>query len=100
MRRSANTRAAEDYTLTQERSRIDESHGMMDELLERAYITRDSFLSQRASLMQVQQRLGNAASKIPGLNLLIKKIDTRKKRDAVILASLISFCILVLFFWS
>ena len=30
---------------------------------------------------------------IPGINTLIGKINTRKKRDSVILAGLISLCI-------
>jgi Golgi SNAP receptor complex protein 1 len=88
-----------DYMLT-ERSRIDNSHNLADSLLSQAYETRDDFARQRASLSSVQRRLAQTASYIPGLNTIIAKVNTRKKRDSLILATLITACILfLLFIW-
>uniref|UniRef100_A0A060T1L7 Golgi SNAP receptor complex member 1 n=1 Tax=Blastobotrys adeninivorans TaxID=409370 RepID=A0A060T1L7_BLAAD len=81
-----------------ERSRIDNSHNLADTLLSQAYETRDDFVRQRASLANIQRRVFSTASHIPGLNTVISKINTRKKRDSVILALLIAACILFLFF--
>lgn len=84
-----------DYML-QERNRIDNSHNMADSILAQAYETRDEFLRQRASLSGVQRRLQNAVSHFPGINTIIAKVNTRKKRDSLILASIITVCILFL----
>ena len=73
-----------------ERSRIDNSHNLADSLLSQAYETRDHFARQRASLSSVQRRLAQTASYIPGLNTIIAKVNTRKKRDSLILATLIT----------
>ncbi|ANB13424.1 Gos1p [Sugiyamaella lignohabitans] len=88
---------ASSYML-EERSRIDNSHNLTDTLLAQAYETRDEFIRQRASLASVQRRILQSASHIPGLNTLISKVNTRKKRDSLILASLITLCILFIFF--
>lgn len=81
-----------------ERQRIDNTHGMADTLLAQAYETRDEFMRQRATLVNVQRRVMTAAAHIPGLNTLISKINTRKKRDSLIIAGLLTACILFLVF--
>lgn len=77
-----------------ERSRIDNSHNLADTILTQAYETRDEFMRQRANLTNIQNKVVHAASQIPGLNTLISKVNTRKKRDSLILATLITICIL------
>lgn len=91
-------RSEEDYML-QERNRLDHSHHMADSVLAQAYATRDEFGQQRQLLSNVNRRIMNTASKIPGLNIVIAKINTRKKRDSVIMASLISTCIILVFYF-
>lgn len=84
--------------MMQERSRIDNSHNLADTLLAQAYETREEFVRQRASLMNIQRKMLQTASHIPGLNTLIQKVNTRRKRDSLIVASVITCCILFLFF--
>lgn len=90
--------------LITERDRIDHSHGIADSLLETAYATRNEFGRQRQALSRINQRLMQSAStttlvcvltggQIPGINTIIGKINTRKKRDSLIIAGLISLCI-------
>ncbi|KAK9479665.1 snare region anchored in the vesicle membrane C-terminus-domain-containing protein [Lipomyces japonicus] len=86
-----------DYMLN-ERSRIDRSSSMVDSILSQAYATREEFGRQRAMLANVQRRITGTASRIPGINTIISKINNRKKRDSLIIATLISVCILLLFF--
>lgn len=88
-----------DYYLMNERNRIDNSHSMADSLLAQAYETRDEFIRQRTTLSGVQRRLVGTLSQIPGINTIIAKVNTRKKRDSLILASLITFCVLLILFF-
>ncbi|KAK9470612.1 snare region anchored in the vesicle membrane C-terminus-domain-containing protein [Dipodascopsis tothii] len=81
-----------------ERSRIDQSNSVVDGILAQAYATREEFGRQRAMLASVQQRITASASRMPGINTIITKINTRKKRDSLIIASLVSLCVLFLLF--
>lgn len=82
-----------------ERSRIDNSNSMADSLLAQAYETRDEFIRQRASLAGIQRRMLNTLSMVPGINTIIAKVNTRKKRDSLILAALVTTCVLLLLFF-
>lgn len=95
--RSATPQAEEEYML-HERGRVDNSNNMTDTLLAQAYATREELLTQRASLANIQRRLFNTASSIPGINTVISKINTRKKRDSLILACVITVGILFILF--
>lgn len=88
-----------DYYLMNERNRIDNSNSMADSLLAQAYETRDEFVRQRTTLSGVQRRLVGTLSNIPGINTIIAKVNTRRKRDSLILASLITFCVLLILFF-
>ena len=93
-----NSRLAESYLL-QERSHIDNSHNMTDALIAQANATRDEFSRQAHNLTQINRRLLASASQLPGINTLVSKINTRKKRDSIIMATLISTCIVGLYFF-
>ncbi|KAK6544428.1 hypothetical protein TWF694_001123 [Orbilia ellipsospora] len=88
------TREAE-YRL-EERDAIERSHGMADRVLANAYAVNQEFGEQHLALARINQRIKGAAMQIPGINTIIGKINTRKKRDSIILAILISGCFLML----
>ncbi|KAF3929150.1 hypothetical protein AA313_de0200774 [Arthrobotrys entomopaga] len=88
------TREAE-YRL-EERDAIERSHGMADRVLANAYAVNQEFGEQHLALARINQRIKGAAMQIPGINTIIGKINTRKKRDSIILAVLISGCFLML----
>ncbi|KAK9463048.1 snare region anchored in the vesicle membrane C-terminus-domain-containing protein [Lipomyces oligophaga] len=94
---AVDSRREAEYMLN-ERSRIDQSSSLVDNILSQAYATREELGRQRQVLSSVQRRITSSASRIPGINTIISKINTRKKRDSLIIASLISLCVLVLFF--
>jgi len=79
-----------------ERDRLDRSHNVADSVLSQAYAIQTDFSSQRQLLGNINRRIMHSASQIPGINTIISKINTRKKRDSVILASLIAMCFLLL----
>ena len=83
--------------LLNERSRIDNSHSMTDSILAQAYATREEFSRQTQSLAHLNRRLLNSAGSLPGINTLIGKIGSRKMRDSIIMACVLSFCMMGLF---
>ncbi|SCW01110.1 LAFE_0D05292g1_1 [Lachancea fermentati] len=88
----------EDTYIQDEARRIDESHNVVDSLITQAWETRDQFSSQRAMLQNANDKVVQTLQRIPGINHVIAKINTRRKKNAFILATLITVCILFLFF--
>lgn len=96
---SASADSDNDYILD-ERRRVDNANSFADRLLQQAYETRDELYSQRAYLLNASTRVQGVLLSIPGINVLVSKINTRRKRDTLILASVISLCIIGLFFFA
>lgn len=83
-----------------ERRRIDNSHNVADSVLSQAYAVQESFTVQRETIANINRRIVGAASQVPGINSLMSKIGTKKRRDGIILGSFIAFCFLMLvWFW-
>ncbi|KAI9738668.1 MAG: hypothetical protein M1834_008173 [Cirrosporium novae-zelandiae] len=97
--RASNPGAAEADYMLDERRRIDESHNMTDSVLSQAYAINENFGLQRESLANINRRIVGVASKIPGVNSLMGRIGSKKRRDGIILGSFIAFCFLVFFFF-
>ncbi|KAG0232253.1 hypothetical protein BGW42_008307 [Actinomortierella wolfii] len=90
--------SAADYYLG-ERARIDSSHLLADTALEQAFATRDDLAQQRTTLQNVNRRITDVAAQLPGVGNLIGKIQSRKRRDNVILSAVIGSCVVgVLYF--
>jgi Golgi SNAP receptor complex protein 1 len=83
-----------------ERGRIENSHNMADSVLSQAYAVNENFGLQRETLVGIQRRITGAAASIPGINGLMGRIGSKKRRDGIILGSFIAVCFLVLWwFW-
>ncbi|GAA5974207.1 hypothetical protein JCM11641_003327 [Rhodosporidiobolus odoratus] len=85
--------------LLAERGRIDNSHRMADETLNQAYATRAEFSAQRSGLSQIQARMNGVAAQVPGLNSVIGMINSRRRRDSVIMGSVMGVCTLLFLFF-
>ncbi|EYE91179.1 putative vesicle transport v-SNARE protein Gos1 [Aspergillus ruber CBS 135680] len=94
--RASNPAAAEADYMLEERGRIDQSHSVMDGVLSQAYAINENFGLQRETLASVNRRIVGAASKVPGVNHLIGKIGSKRRRDAIILGAFVGFCFLML----
>ncbi len=81
-----------------ERDRIENSHGIADSVLAQAYATRDDFRVQSVNLQNIGQRIAASSRKVPGMSQLLGKINTRQKRNSLILAIVISLGVLFLLF--
>ncbi|KAI8941348.1 hypothetical protein NX059_002572 [Plenodomus lindquistii] len=91
--------AEADYMLD-ERSRIDNSHNVADSVLSQAYAVQENFGIQRETMANINRRIVGAASQVPGINSLIGRIGTKKRRDGIILGSFIAFCFLMLLWFK
>jgi len=94
-----NPEAAEAEYMLGERSRIDNSHDMVDSVLSQAYAVNESFGLQRETLASINRRITGAASQVPGLNSLIGRISAKKRRDGIIMGSFIAFCFLMFLYF-
>lgn len=95
--RQSNPEAAEAEYMLDERSRLDNSHNVVDSVLSQAYATNESFGLQRESLLSIQRRITGAAAQVPGINGLMQKIGSKKRRDGIILGVFIGLlCLLLL----
>ena len=83
-----------------ERARLDRSHHTVDGVLSQAYAINENFGLQRETLANINRRVTQATSMIPGLNNLMGKIGAKKRRDGIILGSFIAVCFLFFYFLS
>ena len=88
----------EDEYMQDEARRIDQSHNVVDRLISQAWETRDHFTAQNTVLSNVHNKTLQVLQRIPGLNHLLGKINTRRKKNAVILSTVMTLCILFLYF--
>lgn len=82
-----------------ERRRLDNSNSIADGVLSQAYAVNESFGLQRETLTSINRKIVGAAGQVPGMNALIGRIGSKKRRDGIILASFVAFCFLVVFFF-
>lgn len=92
--RRENPADAEAEYMLGERSRIERSHGVADTVLAQAYSINEQFGAQRETLASINRRIVGAASQMPGINMLMGRITSKKRRDGIILAAFIALCIL------
>lgn len=88
-----------DYILDEGR-RVDNANSFADRLLQQAFETRDELYSQRAYLQNASSRIQNSLQSIPGIGMLISRINTRRRRDTLIMGFVIALCIIGLFMFA
>lgn len=70
------------------------------EILEQAAINREKLSSQRARFNAMGDKLTQLAEQIPIIKDLLKRIDAKRRKDAVVLATVIAICLFLTFlFW-
>eukprot|EP00041_Stephanoeca_diplocostata_P007629 m.110010 g.110010 ORF g.110010 m.110010 type:complete len:232 (-) comp16968_c0_seq1:438-1133(-) len=65
-----------------------------------AISAKEALVSQRGIVGQATTRLGQVLQKFPAVNNVMKKISHRKNRDQIIMAGVISSCIIFLFWYT
>ena len=78
---------------------INSSDRQVDDQINIAIETKEHLVSQRNNLKRMQARVNDLASRFPVINSLVQRINIRKRRDAIILGSIIGVgCILLLLY--
>ena len=90
---------AEANYMLDERRRLDNSNSIADGVLSQAYAMNESFGLQRETLTSINRKIAGAAGQVPGMNALIARIGSKKRRDGIILGSFIAFCFLLLYYF-
>ncbi|QLQ77927.1 hypothetical protein HG537_0A01740 [Torulaspora globosa] len=88
----------EDEYFQNETRRVDQSHNILDRLITQAWETRDQFSAQSGMLQNANNKVLQTLQRVPGINQLINKIGVRRRKNAIILATVIVVCVLILFF--
>nr|CAB3250386.1 Golgi SNAP receptor complex member 1-like [Phallusia mammillata] len=83
-----------------EHEHLRNSDRLADEAIDIAMATRDNLGQQRALFKGITTRMNNLANRFPAINNLVQKIKLRKRRDSLIIAAVVAFCIiLILIYW-
>lgn len=82
-----------------ERTRLDHSHGVVDGVLSQAYAVNEGLGSQREVLERVRRRVTGVLGVMPGVNGLIQRIGSKRRRDGVVLGGFIAFCCLMFLYF-
>ncbi|KAJ2003858.1 protein transport protein gos1 [Coemansia thaxteri] len=84
--------------LIMERSRIDQTHTDIDIVLEQAFSVRQDLAEQRSIIGGATARMVSVTERIPGINILLGRIRSRKRKEKVVLAIVLAICISILLF--
>ncbi|KAJ2499104.1 protein transport protein gos1 [Coemansia sp. RSA 1972] len=84
--------------MVEERGRIDQAHTDIDMVLENAFAVHGELTQQRGVIGGATSRLVDVSERIPGISMLLGRIRSRKRREKVVLAIVISACTCILLF--
>lgn len=90
------TASGDTDALLQERSRIDSSNRMTDDILSQAYATREDLGQQRGMVAGINSRMGGLLSTMPGINSLLSMINSRRRRDTLIVGCVAGVCTIII----
>jgi Golgi SNAP receptor complex protein 1 len=83
---------SDETNLMKERSALDATLSMTDEIIGQAQATHDRLIGQRGLLGNVSGKVATLSAKFPVINSLIGEISDRKNREKLILAGTVAFC--------
>lgn len=89
---------AESSALLNERSSLMHSMGMIDSTIENAAAADAMIREQNVTLIQFTGRIGSIAAKIPFVNSLLSRINSRQMQERIILSLVVGVCISI-FIW-
>uniref|UniRef100_A0A0N4ZX78 Golgi SNAP receptor complex member 1 n=1 Tax=Parastrongyloides trichosuri TaxID=131310 RepID=A0A0N4ZX78_PARTI len=83
-----------------ENERINSCDRLVDEQLSLAMSVKENLYGQKTMLINAQRSLKQMAEKYPMINDIMKKIKFKKRKDKLILAAVISTCIILMFLYT
>ncbi|XP_067927829.1 Golgi SNAP receptor complex member 1-like isoform X4 [Watersipora subatra] len=82
-----------------ENEHLRNSERLIDEQINIAMATKENLSAQRGTFTQITKRMQEMSKRFPLINNLMTKVNLRKKRDTVILGTVISACVIFLLWW-
>ncbi|XP_042894310.1 Golgi SNAP receptor complex member 1-like [Penaeus japonicus] len=82
-----------------EADHMNNSERMVDEQISIAVETRDHLKSQREAFKMIQTKVNDLSNRFPLINTLMTKINIRKRRDSLILGTVIGLCLTFMLWW-
>ncbi|CAL4101730.1 unnamed protein product, partial [Meganyctiphanes norvegica] len=76
------------------------SERMIDEQISIAVETRDHLKNQREAFKFFQTKMNDISNRFPIINSLMVKINIRKRRDSLILGTVIGVCLTIMIWWN
>ncbi|XP_018318423.1 Golgi SNAP receptor complex member 1, partial [Agrilus planipennis] len=83
-----------------ENTHIQNSDQLVNEQIAIAMETKDHLLNQRQTFKRMQTRFNDISHRFPVINSLVQRINLRKRRDAIILGSVIGICTFLLLMYA
>lgn len=96
---SVNNRARGYDMYLKENDHINACDRLLDEQIEMAMSTKENVARQGINLRGISTRLHQITKKYPAINNLMQKIKTKKQKNTLILAGVISSCLIFTIFW-
>ena len=86
--------------LMKETDHLRNSERLIDDQIAIAMATKENLTQQRGVFHSISTKLVNTLHKFPVINSLVQRINLRKRRDSIILASVIAICLILLILYS
>ncbi|MEE6468612.1 hypothetical protein FKM82_008328 [Ascaphus truei] len=83
-----------------EHEHLRNSDRLIEETISIAMATKENMTSQRGMFKSIQSRVNTLANRFPAVNNLIQRINLRKRRDSLILGSVIGICTVLLLLYA
>ncbi|KAI1729271.1 golgi SNAP receptor complex member 1 [Ditylenchus destructor] len=94
-----NNRAKSSDYLLRENDSINSCDRLVDEHISIAMSVKENLQSQKSGLGDINKRIQHLTRKYPAINNVINKIRVKKRKDTIILAAVISTCLILLFIY-
>ena len=92
--------SSEMRSLTKENESLRHTHRKTKELLDEAERDRQRLDAQRNMFLGISDKVVTVAEKVPIIGGILKRIDQKRRRNIVVLAIVVAFCLfLTYFFW-
>lgn len=83
-----------------EHEHLRNSDRLIDNAISIAMATKENITFQRGMLKSIQTRVTTLANRFPAINSLIQKINLHKRRDSLILGTVIGICTILLLLYT
>uniref|UniRef100_A0A915PC18 Golgi SNAP receptor complex member 1 n=1 Tax=Setaria digitata TaxID=48799 RepID=A0A915PC18_9BILA len=94
-----NNRSKASDMYLKESEHISSCDRLLDEQISIAISAKEHVHNQRINLRDISKKMNALAKKYPLLNNVMQKIQTRKRRDSIIMATVISACLVLMYIY-